>query len=245
LLILVVGVLFFNLVSIASWYFTQNEIIIKGASFHDRTGYFLVASVAISSYIVGWFLLKAPHLYKKLEEWDEDYLHSAYILIFDTTIPKGSSTGEKVLNLAKLVFPELRSDLYIGLMDQPTAPAFISTLFRKLSKKKLKSEEPNFNYIIGDSYSVDLALKTEHGYFIVKDFKDKLVTIDDLKQLVEIVRNKFGSNVFRIVCVARKYHPIFLSGESLERQMTKELTSSFSIDLLLEEKIGYSVLWVS
>ena len=53
------------------------------------------------------------HAYKKLQEWDEDYLESAYILIFDTTIPKGDSTGEKVFNLAKL-FPELRADLYIS-----------------------------------------------------------------------------------------------------------------------------------
>jgi len=81
---LVVGLLFFNVVAIASWYFVQNNIISKGIGFHDITGYFLVVSVAISSYIVGWFLIKAPHVYKKLEEWDEDYLHSAYILIFDT-----------------------------------------------------------------------------------------------------------------------------------------------------------------
>jgi hypothetical protein len=246
---LVLGLLFFNVVAMTSWYYAQNNIISKGVAFHDITGYFLVASVGISSYIVGWFLIKAPHFYKKLEEWDKDYLHSAYILIFDTTIPKGNSTGEKVLNLAKLVFPELRSDLYIGLVDQPTAPAFISALFQKFSKNRGKPAEQNVSQGLGcttaSSYYLDLALKTQHGYFIVKDFKDKVVTLEDLQQLEEALSNEFGNNVFRIICVARKYHPIFLNVESLERQMTKELTANYSIDLLVEEKIGYSVSWIS
>jgi hypothetical protein len=248
LLILVVGVLFFNLAAIASWYITQNDTTTKGTAFHNSIGYFLVVSVAISSYIVVWFLLKAPHVYKKLEEWDEDYLRSAYILIFDTTVPRGNSTGEKVLNLAKLVFPELRSDLYISLLDQPTTTAFISALFRKFSKNREKPGEQNISESIGytvDSYYLDLALKTQHGYFIVKDFKDKVVTLEDLKQLVKIICHEFRNNVFRIICVARKYNLPLLQGELLERQMIKELASDFSIDLLVEEDIGYSVLWIS
>ena len=35
-----------------------------------------------------------------------------YTLIFDTTIPKGNTTGEKVLSLASLIFPQLRADYF-------------------------------------------------------------------------------------------------------------------------------------
>jgi hypothetical protein len=103
------------------------------------------------------------------------------------------------------------------------------------------------NYTIG-SYSVDLALKTEKGYFIVKDFKDKIVTLEDLEQLIQIIRGKFRDKyrrtyVFRVICVANEYDQSFK--ESMKQQMSKELNSNIKLDLLVQEKVGYSVLWVS
>ena len=130
----------------------------------------------------GWFVIKAPYAYRKLQEWDEDYLESAYILIFDPTIPKGSSTGEKVFNLAKLVFPELRSDLYISPLDKPTFPAFIKALLpkKRITRNAIHGDiSQSLNYII-DTYVLDVAYKTDEGHFIVKDFKDKIVTPEDL-----------------------------------------------------------------
>jgi hypothetical protein len=34
-------------------------------------------------------------------------LEQSYIIVFDTTIPKGNTISEKVLNLAQAVIPEL------------------------------------------------------------------------------------------------------------------------------------------
>jgi hypothetical protein len=95
---------------------------------------------------------------------------------------------------------------------------------------------------------LDLALRTEVGYFIVKDFKGNIVTVADLKQLSRIVGGKFKNRyrktyVFRVICVSKQYDPSFLKAKSLEEQMI-ELDSNFPIDLLIEEKVGYSVLWV-
>jgi hypothetical protein len=53
-------------------------------------------------------LLDIPYAYRRLSEWNEDYLQSAYILIFDTTLPKGEPSGKRLLYLACMVFPELR-----------------------------------------------------------------------------------------------------------------------------------------
>lgn len=99
------------------------------------------------------------------------------------------------------------------------------------------------NYTI-DSYVLDVAYKTDEGYFIVKDFKDQIVAPEDLRQLTRIVKEKF-TRIFRVICVAKAYDESFLNKVTLEKQMTKELKANFKIDLILEEKVGYSVLWIS
>jgi hypothetical protein len=237
LLILVAGILFFNILALVGWNYTksmtiENLILIS-----------IILSVAISIYVVGWFAIKAPHAYRRLREWDEDYLESAYILIFDTTLPKGTSTGEKIFNLAKFVFPELRPELYLSPLDKPTFGSFVKALFGNLSKKRSQEDvAKSFNYTI-DSLLLDVAYKTEKGYFIVKDFKDKIVTLEELKQLTKSVQQHFRP-IFRILCIARQYDGP-LQGESLEHSMLRELKTEIPIDLLLEEKVGYSILWIS
>jgi hypothetical protein len=89
-----------------------------------------------------------------------------------------------------------------------------------------------------------VAYKTDEGYFVIKDFKDKIVTPEDLRQVTRIVKEKF-THIFRVICVAKAYDESFLNKDTLEKQMTKELKANFQIDLILEEKVGYSVLWIS
>ena len=237
LLILVIGILFFNVLAIIAWINATSKTIEILVS--------IIISTAISAYVLGWFAVKAPHAYRKLQEWDEDYLESAYIIIFDTTIPKGNTAGEKVFNLSKLVFPELRSDLYISPLDKPTFPAFMKAL---LSKRNIirnsinedTSETLNRRF---DSYVIDVAHKTDVGYFTVKDFKDKTVKPEDLRQLTRILKENF-THIFRVICVAKAYDESFLNRETLDKQMS-ELKANFKIDLIVEEKVGFSVLWIS
>ncbi len=140
----------------------------------------------------------------------------------------------------------MRSDLYISPLDKPTFPSFVKAL---LSKKKITKNaiqgniSESLNYTI-DSYVLDVAYKTDEGYFIVKDFKDQIVAPEDLRQLTRIVKEKF-TRIFRVICVAKAYDESFLNKVTLEKQMTKELKANFKIDLILEEKVGYSVLWIS
>ena len=101
----------------------------------------------------------------------------------------------------------------------------------------------SLNYAI-DSYVLDVAYKTDEGYFIVKDFKDKIVTPEDLRLLTRIMKDKFA-RVFRVICVGKAYDESFLNRATLEKEMTKDMKANFKIDLILEEKVGYSVLWIS
>jgi hypothetical protein len=197
-----------------------------------------------------WYIIKGRQLDRDLNVWKEDYLEQAYILVFDTIIPKGDTTGEKILNLASAVFPELRSN-YIppSILDR------IKLHFkRKLSKSKKMILSESMNYKVRSDYSVDLALRIPDGYFIVKDFKDKVVSFEDLKYLTKILSHKFkdltdlpprGVNIFRVICVAKNYNESFLNRETLEKLMAKDLNASFNIDLIVEERVGYSVLWTS
>ena len=113
---------------------------------------------------------------------------------------------------------------------------------------------------------MDLNLKTRSGYFIVKDFKDKVMTFDDLKALSNAI-SKIGifryriirallsnKRIFRVICVADKYDSVFFDLDWLEKSLTQTLVTStefyfknyarFPIDFLVRHKGGYSVLWI-
>jgi len=107
------------------------------------------------------------------------------------------------------------TDLYISLLDSPNIPTFISGLITKLKKKVGKSDKEdiseNFDYKV-DAYSFDLVLKNKalEGYFIVKDFRDKVVTLGDLqlcainKYMVRLLK----SLVFRFRKLFYRINPI-------------------------------------
>lgn len=70
----------------------------------DKTLYLLVylELTIFSIYVLVKFLKVGPNAYKKLNEWNEDYLEQTYVLIFDTTIPQGAnmSCRRRCLKLA-------------------------------------------------------------------------------------------------------------------------------------------------
>lgn len=174
----------------------------------------------------------------------------SYHLIFDTSIPKGNTTGEQVLSLSKFVFPELRDDFVVSIWDEPNAYAFILALIRKILRKpKPYGEDAIRKDLAVGSEILDIVLKTKVGYFIVKDFGNRIVTIEDINQLIATCQKLKGKtptrNIFRVICVAKNYDEKFLERESLEGLMNQLLQSHIKIDLLQMEMKGYSVLWIS
>jgi hypothetical protein len=89
---------------------------------------------------------------------------------------------------------------------------------------------------------LDVVYNTGKGHFIIKDFGDHVVTSDMLKTLLDMISKHF-SKIFRVIVVAKEYESK-LTGETLEEQMSKLSREKFSIDLIVEEKLGYSVLWI-
>jgi len=234
LLILVSCITFFSALALAALLFstTQTILVLVG----------VVISFILSVYVIVWFIIKAPHAYRRLSEWNEDYLHSAYILIFDTTLPKGDSSGKRLLNLARMVFPELNPEVYYSaLLDKPSTQVFTKSLWNKLRQRKAPETETTFDQRV-DSQNLDVVYDTGKGYFIIKDFKDQVVTSDKLKTFLETISKHF-SKIFRVIVVAKDYESR-LTGETLEEQMSKLSREKFPFDLIVEEKLGYSVIWI-
>jgi hypothetical protein len=235
LLALVSCITFFSALVLAGLLFTvsQNIPIFVG----------VIISFILAVYIIVWFVIKAPHAYRRLSEWNEDYLQSAYILIFDTTLPKGESSGKRLLYLASLVFPELRPDIYYSaLLDKPTTGVFAKSLWNKIRHRK-DSEvmAAAFDQKI-DSYNLDVVYRIAKGYFIIKNFENQVVTSDELKKFLEVISKQY-TKIFRVIVVAKEYEPK-LKGESLGEQIASWSGYNFPFDLIVEENLGYSVLWI-
>jgi hypothetical protein len=232
-------------------------IIIFWRYFRTITDPTLYAAI---SFLLVWFtiflaldMFKGFRAYRKHSEWRKGFLYQQYILYFEATIPKGDTTAEKVFNLARLAIPELGYD-YLSLKDKIKS-------FLNIRKVESTNEIPlkSLDYKIY-SQTLDLALKTKYGYFIIKDFGDIVVTFDDLKRLIQLVGVRFSNEIFRVICVAKEYDSPFFQPEWLEKNMTNELLTrtermtispatvifgKFGVDLLVDYSPGYSVLWVS
>jgi hypothetical protein len=199
----------------------------------------------------------------RFKEWMSDFLDQQYILYFETGKAIGDTEGERILSMAQKVFPELRLDLS---SFSPSFSDYVKSILR-IKKERPSSEiiKESLNYRV-NSYILDLNLETRSGYFIVKDFKDKVVTFDDLRYLVNAISQigifKYriirvllaNKRIFRVICVADNYDPNFFNPDWLETSMTQKLITStefyfknlprFPIDLLIRHKAGYSVLWI-
>jgi hypothetical protein len=206
-----------------------------------------------------WLYYKLRSVNKELKIWTQEYMNNSYVIIFNTTIPKGNSTEEKIIDLAKQVFPELHeqySKFYS--IDKIGSIALRIFLKKLLGKKTVRIGTDNVNSKVGkEKYDIDLAIKTLEGYFIVKDFNENILTVDELKNYIKVLDNKINtqkilqntklidSKIFRLIFVAKHYDQQFLERESLERIMTDEINVNFKVDLIMEEedKVGYTVLW--
>jgi hypothetical protein len=210
--------------------------------------FFTILFYVIFTPFIIWKLVKMRNFNKQLEEWKEDYVVDMCSLIFNTTIPKGKTTGEKILSLASMVFPQMRKDYIKYSLSVRLHIKYYLTKFRKFNGGHIPSM--SLNYLAKPDYDLDVVFRTLEGYLVIKGFRDRVVTVDDLNYLIEIIASNFkakfsrGTGVFAVICVAKEYDEPFLNRRSLEKIMTEDLKTDFGIDLIVEEDIGYSVLWI-
>ena len=191
-----------------------------------------------------WLYYKMRAVNKELKIWTQEYMNNSYVIIFNTTIPKGNSTEEKIIDLAKQVFPELHeqySKFYT--IDKIGSIALRIFLKKLLGKKTVRIVTDNVNSKVGkEKYHINLAIKTLEGYFIVKDLNENILTVDELKNFIKVLDNKINtqkilqntklidSKIFRLIFVSKHYDQQFLERESLERIMTKDTKVNFKVE---------------
>jgi hypothetical protein len=211
--------------------------------------FFLFYFLFFLSIFIAYFI-SSRKFSKTLEYWTKNYFEQIYTIIFNTTIPKGNNEVENLLDLSRYIFPELQYDYVKYSHDYLDKLIFIikSKLTASQNAEEMRILKAHNHKVNG--YFFDFALKTQDGYFIIKNFQDNVVNIDDIKLLVQKAKSKYKdkhmrTRIFRILIVSKNYDELFLKRESLERVMSEEIDTNVKIDLIVKENRGYSVLWIS
>ena len=187
-------------------------------------------------------------LSSELDEWDNQFIDEDYIVTFSTTKPKGKTNGEKVFNMARDVFPELRTQdaglpplKWAGVVENSNGYKF--DVFQKFGE---------------DTDEVD-------DVFVVKHFGDTVVTLKKANEACaeakfavkdEKVQAKVGNPLYvnRLIIIAKTFDdsiiPTISSTDDdldvakLEKAMGK-IDADFYVDFMEEDEKGrFNVLWV-
>lgn len=189
--------------------------------------------------IFGFFLTltlwKGRKLSNEINDWEKAYLDQHYVLTFETNTPLGSTNGEKIFNMAQIVFPELRQK------DGKVA--------------RWQGSITGKNNYIFDCFQATNEPRPE--LFVVKHFdKNVMVDLKKLQELCQVVneskrlsplkntiKNLEKIRIFRIICVAQEYDEDVLDDSKREEILNR--LSEYPLDLILERDGSYSVLWAS
>lgn len=159
-------------------------------------------------------------------------IRRSYLMNFELVEPEiiikeGDSKLEKIMNHLSFVFPEIDRVNKKRIKKNRSVEKF-----KRKQKRKLHFLR---NY--------DLGIKTSTGWYIIQ-FYENLVTFDDVKKIT----NKFSiektmwSDIQRVIIVGKEFDSTF-EKEKLVEQMSL-LKRKIHVDIILEEKYGYSTIWI-
>ena len=168
-------------------------------------------------------IIESSKFFKKLSRMQQQKIRQRYFLTLETAIPEGETTVERVYDILENVLPEI-----------------------KLAKKNARKKGEKFQYDLKFKTSgevFDLKADTSEGIVLV-EFFDKTLSWDDLEGFVERISKGFYQNqgIFRIVCVSKDLDDIFLSEELSDK--IKKLGNHYKIDLLKEDKTGFTTYFI-
>ena len=190
-------------------------------------------------------------LLSELNEWEEHFIDEDYVVTFSTTKPKGKADGEKVFNIARKVWPELRAE------DAGLPPL-------KWAGPVENSDSYEFDVFQPFGEDTDDVLAVVHfGDHVPKwqDIEEACEAADDSTK-DEKVKEKLGKSSLylkRLILIARDYdNEIFPPQafgtigqtnreiEDMENNMEDYCAAAqCPVDLVFEDEDGtYTVSWV-
>jgi hypothetical protein len=161
-----------------------------------------------------------------MQDVADDYISDSYFLNMELANPQGRNKTEKIFNLLKSVFPEVRL---------------------------LSEREPEMEFEEKDVSGYKLALYLDiKGGKIGVMFFDKL-TYEELKIFADNVKDEFNNENDRIICIAKEFGNEFTSEgfgtdddaewDEQEERMD-QLGINAHVDLIKKEKSSYSIMWI-
>jgi len=176
--------------------------------------------IGLLSFLFIWVTYRGKAHTQEFESIEQQFIRQSYLVNFETSVPKGATRVEKILNEAIHVFPTLKDVQRKAKLKQTKIPYKLDQKFR--------------------GETIDGIVSTKKGDFIVK-FYDKTVSESDLKNLVDIL-SKSRDKIFRVLCVAKDYDEDLQSNKLVG--IMDKIQKYFKLDLIFEEEHGYSMLWI-
>ena len=183
----------------------------------------LIGTVAILIGVGAWMIIRNSRFFRELSYMQQQKIRQSYFLAIETTVPEGETSVERVYDILENVLPEM-----------------------KLAKKNARKKGEKFQYDLefkSNGEVFDLKVNTSEGIVLV-EFFDKILSWDDLKGFVERIDKAFKdvNEILRVVCVSKDFDDIFLSEELSDK--IKKFTNTYKIDLLKEDKTGFTTLFI-
>ena len=185
-------------------------------------------------------------LISELDEWDNQFIDEDYVVTFSTTKPKGKTNGEKVFNMARDVFTELRTQ------DAGLPP---------LKWAGVVENSNGYKFDVFQPFGEDT-----DDVFAVKHFGDTVVTLKKANEACaeakfavkdEKVKENLGKGTLymdRLIIIAKTFDDSIiptmsptdddLDAAKLEKAIGK-IDADFYVDFMEEDEKGrFNVLWV-
>ena len=183
----------------------------------------LIGTVAILIGVGAWMIIRNSRFFRELSYMQQQKIRQSYFLAIETTVPEGETSVERVYDILGNVLPEI-----------------------KLAKKNARKKGEKFQHDLefkSQGEVFDLKVNTSEGIVLV-EFFDKILSWDDLKGFVERIDKAFKdvNEILRVVCVSKDFDNIFLSEELSDK--IKKISNTYKIDLLKEDKTGFTTLFI-
>ena len=193
------------------------------------TGVFLVGMIG---WELVWFLTKRK-THRELLQIHSSFIHRSYVTMFEFVRPEGETKVDKLFNHLSLVFPEVEK--FKKRLDKKQKK-FSETIYMKESLLYPKTETT-------DTYD----FITATGTFLLVIFKTT-VKWEDVEKMIKVnnrdqnIEKLFGSDIMRIIYLADEYDSFFDTDDFVSKM--KETKRKFKLDLIKENNLGYSTIWI-
>ena len=160
--------------------------------------------------------LRLRKINNQLQDITDEYIRDSYFLNVELNNPEGENRMARMFNLVNDIFPE------------------VAGIRKKIDLKQKDIE----------GYKFDFLIETDVGKIGVIFFEE-IVTFDNLKEFDKKIGKSlsFPTRDDRVLCFAEQFSKDF-DVENLEEKMDELVGGIGHIDLIKENKPGYSVIWI-